>query len=349
MKSQRKSGQNGFTLVELLVVIAIIGILIGMLLPAVQQVREAARRTQCLNNMRQASLAMLNYESAHMTFPPGCQGAPNPSANNPDRKTWGHSFWILSMSFAEQGNLANLYDFDQQGWTGGGSGSETQNNHIALQDKLIPYLRCPSSPLNEFPIARLSNDEIAGTNNSDIPAAGMIPNYTGVCGSVNSPKLTDTSDPNSTFGDENGIVSNNGILINEPGIGFGEISDGSTNTILIAEQSDFLINANGGNIMCVSDGGHGFNMGARQRPFEGRIFNLTTVTWRINEKDYVTVAAGGGGGNTGPNRPIQSAHPGGANVAVADGSVHFLDDGLDLQTLFNLADRNDGNVASVIE
>ena len=139
-------------------------------------------------------------------------------------------------------------------------------------------------------------------------------------------------------------MSDSGILINDLGIGFGGITDGSTNTILLGEQSDYLINATGGNIECRSDGGHGFNMGAQQRPFEGRIFNLTVVTHRINEKDFVTVAADGGGGNTGPNRPIQSAHTGGANCAMGDGSVQFFSDSLELLVLFNLADRNDGNV-----
>ena len=338
MKLQSKKRRYGFTLVELLVVIAIIGILIGMLLPAVQQVREAARRTQCLNNIRQASLAMLNYESAHMTFPPGNQGI---DAAVRLENGWGHSFWVTSMSFAEQGNLANLYNFNASGWTG--SSGDITINHAVLEDQVIPYLRCPSSPLNMFPIPELPDTEIAGTNNSSIPAAGMIPTYAGISGSINSPLIRN----GGTFGDEGGIVSASGLLIHNKGIGFGELPDGSTNTILIGEQSDFLRNDDGTNIMCLSDGGHGFNMGSQAREFEGRIFNLCTVAFNINEKDYTNVVApNGGGGNTGPNRPIQSAHPGGANVGMGDGSVQFFDDDLQLQVLFNLADRNDGNVAN---
>ncbi len=94
--------RNGFTLVELLVVIAIIGILIGMLLPAVQQVREAARRTQCQNNERQIALAMFNYESSLGKLPYGSIGAAE--------GTW--VVWL--MPYIEKGTLANLYDQNER-------------------------------------------------------------------------------------------------------------------------------------------------------------------------------------------------------------------------------------------
>lgn len=98
----RKS--HAFTLVELLVVIAIIGILIGMLLPAVQQVREAARRISCANKARNITLALLNYESAHMKFPKGwteANGQPDP----------GYGWMAYTLPFVEQGNLHNQINF----------------------------------------------------------------------------------------------------------------------------------------------------------------------------------------------------------------------------------------------
>ena len=129
------NSRKAFTLVELLVVIAIIGILIGMLLPAVQQVREAARRTQCLNNVRQCTLGAHNYASAFQDeFPPG---------NLQISSAWGNSFWVYLLPFIEQANLFEQYDLASGGWTG-----VTSNpNRFILEDVQLSFLACPSSCL----------------------------------------------------------------------------------------------------------------------------------------------------------------------------------------------------------
>jgi len=293
MKQQIES-RHGFTLVELLVVIAIIGILIGMLLPAVQAVREAARRSECQNNERQAALAMLNYESAHMTFPAGTLLSTG--------GTWGHSFWVQALPFIELGNLADNYDLTGEGWTGGPNASS--NNAQVLTGVLVPFLICPSSDLPEFPENGLSDTQIQGSTGAPV-ATGMKPCYTGISGSVIHPTATENGRASST-------LSQGGILLNDEGVGFGAIQDGASNTILLGEQSDWLRNADGS-----------------------------------QNKDADDVIATGGGGNVGANRPLVSSHTGGVNVALGDGSVHFLSDSFDETTLFNLADRDDGNVANV--
>ena len=147
--------KKGFTLVELLVVIAIIGILIGMLLPAVQQVREAARRTQCLNNMRQLGLACHNYHSAFMRFPPGCnwnEGSSDPQRGEPvlaggQRVAWG----TFILPYIEQANLESQFSqatdkWDLSWWAavtpGGGSGGGTGGRFIP--GEVVPAYICPS-------------------------------------------------------------------------------------------------------------------------------------------------------------------------------------------------------------
>ena len=140
-----RSRRNGFTLVELLVVIAIIGILIGMLLPAVQAVREAARRANCLNNMRQLGLSLHNYESAHMAFPPSRlepndQAIPSDSTNSSGAESAFQSWTTLILPFIEQSNLGDQFDF-RQPWFDKAS----SNNGVVIATPLDLFT-CPSSP-----------------------------------------------------------------------------------------------------------------------------------------------------------------------------------------------------------
>src|ERR1700691_3767874 len=111
-----RSRRPGFTLIELLVVIAIIAVLIGLLLPAVQKVREAANRTQCQNNLKQLALACMNYEGVYHNFPPALTGYYNPSVAPVNWATY-------LLPYIEQGNLYNQYDFTKGYWPAGSSGN----------------------------------------------------------------------------------------------------------------------------------------------------------------------------------------------------------------------------------
>ena len=330
-----RSRSDGFTLVELLVVIAIIGILIGMLLPAVQQVREAARRTECLNNMRQQALAILNYESARLTFPAG-----NFQTNTHNR-AWGHSFWVESLPFIEQGSLMAQYDINDDGWTGDIITGPDPNRPV-VDGVVLGFMRCPSSDLPEFPVDYSSSGgNPYGADEGN--ATGFMATYSGVSGSGLEARTT-------SYSQVGGQASNGGVLFRTTPelkrVTFGQISDGSTNTLLIAEQSAWCFNEDGQQVDCRADGNHGFTMGGK--PSSNRDFNVISVLHQINLVDNLD-ALPGGSGSIGPNRPIHAAHPGGANVSVCDGSVHFLSDSTSEILLQNLADRADGEVAGVTE
>ena len=344
MRHQTK--RLAFTLVELLVVIAIIGILIGMLLPAVQQVREAARRAQCSNNLKQSGLAALNYESALMFLPPG-------NARFDGAGGFGHSHWALVLPYVEQGNLADIYDYNASSWTGG-SGNVGAPNTLALADKQIPYLLCPSSPLPIFPVTFSDNLNPFGAR-ANPSATPMMPCYTGISGSVNHPSAGNQT-PGSNGGTiswRNGSVHSTGgvLIVNQEnstqGVSLGGITDGTSNTMMFAEQSDWIQDdLSAGSSMqwdARADGNHGFNFGTR--PDHNRVWNLITVLHPINAKNRSQIQEAEG--NMSENRPIQSAHTGGAMVSLCDGSVHFLSDSFELVNLFNLADKDDGQVVSV--
>jgi len=308
---------RGFTLVELLVVIAVIAILIALLLPAVQAAREAARRAQCQNNLKQVGLALHNYENALGVLPPGGLGG-----GRLEPRSYLHSWWIRIMPYIEQENI-----FDQLDHTGTNlwAGANSQN-HDLLSGVKFHYMRCPSTTLPWMARAGV-----------DI----MRPCYTGVSGAIDHPTAVDMRLRQPQYG----MISFGGVLVGRgenhtPAhtVRIRDITDGTTHTMMVAEQSDWCIDDDGTQIECRADNDHGFSMG--MATLDDRVFNVTNVMHRLNDKTYRNL----GVPRDGPNTPIQSIHPGGALVALADGSVRFLWEGIDIQSLYSLANRNDGNL-----
>ena len=314
----------GFTLVELLVVITIIGILIALLLPAVQAAREAARRMQCQNNLKQVGLALLNYESSCSVLPPGGMVT---------QYYYGTSWWVRILPYVEKKAVEDNYDYSLGGWMGDGT-TYNEKNRNYLKNQRFPFMYCPSSTLPELGL----------TTDTQLYANIARATYAGVTGSSNHVTAVTTNAL-----DVEGRISTGGALIEYRAVTMAEISDGTSNTMVVAEQSDWLslVATTAGKDAiwtegdCRSDCGHGFAMG----PIVGdsRIFNLTCVYHPINEKSS---NAYGVYGNCGPNTPIQSVHPAGANALFVDGSVHYLSESLAIATLRSLADRDDGNAVT---
>ncbi len=319
-KGSFRSTALGFTLVELLVVIAIIGVLVALLLPAVQAAREAARRMACINNLKQISLSLLNYEATFGALPSGGLAT--------DSGGYGHSWWVRILPVIEAQNVYGKFDqtSNYTGWVGGDQFGGNRDNRELLSGKHFDFMYCPSSDLPELVLENAVHDN----------ASIMSATYTGVAGATDH---TTARDQNGSGGGA-GRISWGGTLIAQGTVKLSEITDGTSNTLLVVEQSDFCVDAGRGLVDCRSDCGHGFTMGWGDDGWE-RIFNMTCVLHPINEKSFDSL---GVPGNCGPNRAIQSTHPGGAFVALADGSARFLGEGLEIQTLYNLANRDDGNV-----
>lgn len=333
-----------FTLIELLVVIAIIAILIALLVPAVQKVREAAARTQCVNNLKQIGLAIVGYEGTYKQYPAATTGVAG--LNYAHGPTW----WVYILPYLDQDPLYNQTVFPGNTWYFGDLG--TPNNKSLYYNKTIPVARCPASI---YPLwAR-------GTGNAD--DGFQRPTYTCVMGSDVHP----TTDTTAQYGP----VSGGGILVLGGGIKVSQVTDGTSNTILVGETSDFAMDASGKHEILV-DNDRGFHMGTSYvskppngpgsmnllasqpgavttcnnstpgndcRPNPQRCYNTTTVRYGLNNKSFQFSYMG----DLQCNRPIQSVHPGGANLLFADGRVEFLITSINLTTLKNLADRDDGN------
>lgn len=290
--------QSGFTLVELLVVIAIIGILVGLLLPAVQAAREAARRMQCSNNLKQLSLGMLNYESAYKKMPIGFLDT-QPTANMLYDGGWCWATGILP--FVEQSPL--YYTIDQR-FHPYGTGSTVAN--VAAVAVPIPGFRCPSD------ISPLTNGNNGGNPNGT--SAIAITSYCGVLGAF-AGQWCQVSGGTNISG-----VRNHGLFVTNRSRTLAEVTDGTSNAFAIGEVSwRPLINGEGsirqfilGNIT-TSGGPQCGNAGSGNN---GSHLHLRATRHKLNGP-YV-------GGEK--HRAFHSYHTGGAQFAFVDGSVHFISD-----------------------
>lgn len=201
----------------------------------------------------------------------------------------------------------------------------------------MPSLICPSSPLPVAP-ARLPSLQ---QSSNRMPATAMMTNYAGICGSAEHETARLKNDQSGLS--VSGYLSWGGCLVREEtntttGTKLAEIFDGTSNTMILGEQSNWLEKADGTFEDGRSDARHGFSMGSIPDNTD-RMYNLTCVLHRINEDSF---EAFGVAGNTGPNTPLLSAHPGGVNIGWADGAVRFARESTDLEILYNSADKDDG-------
>ncbi len=316
------SRRAGFTLVELLVVIAIIGILVALLLPAIQAAREAARRSQCSNHLKQLGLALQNYHDAIGTFPYNAQVQTSSGAT----RQRGPSWFFRILPYLEQGAV-----YDQAVFAGDWSLQDGASPNVALIDKLVvPGLYCPSTPL---PKTKSLSNAVNGT------VVVQLPSYVGIEGSFYRGGTSGVEAPQPYF-DTYGRTVFNGVIQNaDYPVAMASITDGTANTMVVSEQSTFQIDALGNQIDRRSSGhwGGAWSCGGGTNTWTQ---NVTTVRYPI---------AGGVGlaGNTQPyevNIPLFSAHPGGVQCTMVDGAVRFLSENVDFTVLTALADRADGQV-----
>ena len=295
--------RTAFTLVELLVVIAIIGILVGLLLPAVQMVRSAARRSACQNNCKQIGLAILSYESANAKFPPGQFWTAVVGSSNRLDYSWSSQI----LPYIEANNIFDGIDFSKP---------YTAAQNIAFAAETVPGYLCPSTAERD---GNRQGDVIINFGGVTGQNLGCI-DYMGLAGPSSSEKNPVTDED---YQRQHGILigtkglENFDALLVPPAVTFASITDGSSNTMMVAE--------------CTGRGTEAEDDDPNGAWISGK--NITHLQGKVNNKKAKS---------SWNDELIFSEHAGGANALHCDGSVHFLTTDLSKKSLLALSSRDGG-------
>lgn len=340
--------RSGFTLVELLVVIAIIGVLIAMLLPAVQAAREAARRSQCTNNLRQLVLAMHNYESALGALPPGYVSASESPARDPE--TWdappGWGWGAKILDYLEESTISVALHQDEPIWF---------TDHANLVGTTLPAFLCPSvsGPREPFVVRDESGSPVnRGTGEILLGRSHYVASHGqescwGECGATNSgpvfSNIYTSETVNVTHGGDVSKVAD-GPFYRNSRTRFADVTDGLSKSIFLGEHSsrlsektwvgvvpgafthpEFESPENGpdaaATLVLVHGGPSGGELDITGEPI---IHPINFPTYHVGQ--------------------MYAEHPGGGNVAMGDASVRFVSESVSLITWAEYSSINEGEV-----
>ncbi len=314
---------RGFTLIELLVVIAIIAILIALLLPAVQQAREAARRTQCRNNLKQMGVAIHNYHDAHKTFPPGwvipqyelCTGGEVTSSNH-RYVAYSPSWGVYLLPYIDQTAIYNAQVFNATlgCWTGS---SFVTGNYSGLS-------RAPSS----------SNYLGTVLQAYACPSDTQFGKGVSIRGYGRSSYVANRGNTN-VYGQSSQMTPSPGVFYTNSKTRIRDITDGTSNTFAIGEVSDLqFTNVDSSSVW--ESGGVWGGLGIHKT--DDLVARTTYATRPINR------SSAGLAPSTNDSDGFGSMHEGGCHFLLCDGAVRFVSENVDITTYGRLGDRADGFV-----